>query len=400
MRGALIAVGALVVALVLYETWPDDARPDADGMDVTELLGAADTTGFERASGERTFRFPDDHGPHPGYRTEWWYFTGNLSTDAGRDFGYQLTFFRSALTPEEADAGPSADGGATSAWATRQIYMAHFALTDIGDRRFFANERFSRAALELAGAQSAPFRVWLEDWNAESTDAGFLPLRLQASGDGVALSLNLVDGKPLVLQGDGGLSPKGAEPGNASWYYSFTRLLTEGEVRVGDAGFAVRGTSWMDREWSTSALAPHLAGWDWFALQLSDGHDLMVYQLRTKAGGVDPFSAATLVDEQGHATHLDSTAFELEPLSFWSSPGGTRYPIRWRVRIPDVRIDLTVEAAMPDQELDVSVRYWEGSVRVSGEHEGRPVTGRGYLEMTGYATTANTRRGRAPVQER
>ncbi|MDQ3263860.1 MAG: carotenoid 1,2-hydratase [Myxococcota bacterium] len=380
MKAALIAVCSLVVALLVYERWPENSPSTGGTLNVSELLGEADATGFDRAIGSRTFDFPRDHGPHPGYRTEWWYFTGNLEAADGRAFGYQLTFFRSALAPE-----PAADAGRASRWGTRQVFMAHFALTDVAGNRFFATERFSRAALGLAGAQATPFRVWLEGWNATATGDDFLPLRLHAETEEVALTLTLGTAKPVVLQGDGGLSQKGAAPGNASWYYAFTRMPSQGELQLGNEVVPVRGESWMDREWSTSALAPGLVGWDWFALHLANGYDLMLYQLRTQTGQADPFSAGTLVAPDGAAVHLAASEFGLEPLSFWTSPrSGTRYPIRWRVTIPGHAVALTVEAAIPDQELDVSVRYWEGSVRVEGTFSSAAVAGRGYLELTGY----------------
>jgi predicted secreted hydrolase len=381
VRSALVLFAAFGAALVLYGLWPErrEGAP-GEGIRISEALGAADAAGFERAEGARHFSFPEDHGPHPDYRTEWWYFTGNLASEEGRAFGYELTFFRNALAPE----GERKERRA-SAWATRQVYMAHLALTDIGGGRFFAVERFDREALELAGARSAPFRVWLDGWEIEGADGGFFPLRLKAGTGEMELALSLEQGKPLVLEGDGGLSPKGPEPGNASWYYSFTRLPTTGSLRVGDQTFAVKGTSWIDREWSTSALGPDLVGWDWFALQLSNGYDLMLYRLRTKGGGVDRFSSATLVSPDGSSEHLDASAFLLRSVATWKSPrDGTTWPVGWKGSIPSRDISLEVEAALPDQELQVSVRYWEGAVRVKGTFEGAPVDGRGYLELTGY----------------
>lgn len=387
MRPALLVVCAVAVLVIAYSLWPEPPSTAKGGaLEVTELLGAADASGFERAQGQRTFVFPDDHGPHSGYRTEWWYFTGNLSAADGGQFGYQLTFFRNALLP--------AQNAGASAWATNELYMAHFALSDLTGQRFFANERFSRAALGLAGAQAEPFRVWLEDWEATG-DGGFFPLSLRAKTHEAAISLTLHEGKPLVLQGDNGLSPKGPERGNASWYYSFTRMATRGEVRTGNDVFAVTGESWMDREWSTSGLGRALVGWDWFALQLETGEDLMLYQLRTRDGGMDPFSAGTFVAQDGGATPLEASGFTLTPQRYWTSPrGGTRYPVAWRAEVPSLQLSVEVEAALPDQELELSVRYWEGAVRVRGTMRDAPVQGRGYLELTGYASGATSGRGR------
>ena len=224
-------------------------------VDVSGLLGSRPAPGFARATAPRAFSFPADHGPHPDFRSEWWYFTGNLAAADGRHFGFQLTFFRVALAP---DAAPRA-----SAWATDQAWMAHFTLTDTESGRFHAAERLGRGALSITGAQASPFRVWVDDWQAMSrASTGLFPLRLSASHGDVAVELELSATKPLVLQGRQGWDRKGPEAGNASYYYAYTRLAAQGHVRTRDGRFAVTGTAWMDREWSTSALGPDLVGWD------------------------------------------------------------------------------------------------------------------------------------------
>ncbi|WP_305044702.1 lipocalin-like domain-containing protein [Geoalkalibacter sp.] len=369
----------LTLILIMFLCACDPASPEPETgrrLSLADTLGAAEDEGYARALAPRPFVFPDDHGPHPEFKTEWWYFTGNLKDEAGRRFGYQLTFFRIALSPSPV---PRA-----SAWGADQLYMGHFALSDLDGGRFFAEERFSRAALELAGAQAAPFRVWLEDWQA-SGPAQTFPLRLQAAGAEVALDLRLDEGKPLVLQGEAGLSRKSAAVGNASYYYSFTRLPTSGRLRIGAQGFTVRGDSWLDREWSTSALAPDQQGWDWFALQLDDGRELMFYQLRLKNGGRDPASKGILVEADGQSRLLRDEEVELEVLEHWRSPRGGIYPARWRLRVPREDLDLRVTPLLADQELAVSIRYWEGAVGVTGSRAGRPLSGRGYVELTGYA---------------
>ena len=217
-----------------------------------QSAGGIATAGFARATAPREFVFPQDHGPHPEYAIEWWYYTGNLDTAQGRHFGYQLTFFRIGLTPTPA--------ARASDFATSNIYMAHFALTDVANQKFYAFERFSRGAAGLAGAQGQPFRVWLEDWDAAGAGADGLPMRLQAAQDDVAIDLTLEGGKPIVLQGDHGLSQKSDEPGNASYYYSLTRMPTRGTIRVGAETSDVSGLSWMDREWSTSSLGAECGG--------------------------------------------------------------------------------------------------------------------------------------------
>jgi predicted secreted hydrolase len=374
----LVAVVAVLLALLVWFR-PDQAVEGEGemGLTVAETLGAADTEGFARALSPRPFVFPADHGPHPEFRTEWWYFTGNLRSAKGRHFGYQLTFFRIALAPE---AVPR-----SSVWATNQIFMAHFALTDVDGKRFHHFERFNRAALGLAGARAEPFHVWLENWSAEGLSSAALPpLRLRATAGETEIELELAGTKPVVLQGEEGLSRKSGEPGNASYYYSLTRLETVGRVRTGDEEFTVAGLSWLDREWSTSALAPDQVGWDWFSLQFDDGRELMYYQLRRKDGSVDPMSGGTLVEPDGTSRPVSFRDVAIEVLDTWESPRGGRYPARWRLTLPDGDLQVEIVPLLADQELRVTVRYWEGAVALHGTAAGTVVTGNGYVELTGY----------------
>jgi len=240
-------------------------------------------------------------------------------------------------------------------------------------------------AAGLAGAQGAPFRVWLEDWAADGSGPGALPMRLRASQDGVAIDLALEGGKPLVLQGDRGLSQKGQKPGDASYYYSLTRMPTHGTVRVGGAAFEVAGLSWMDREWSTDALGAAAAGWDWFALQLDDGRDVMLYLLRRRDGSVDPFSAGTLVGADGAVTTLAAGDVRVEATAHWTSPRSrVRYPARWRLSVPSAALALDVTPRQSDQELNVGTRYWEGAVAITGSAGQQRIAGQGYVELVGY----------------
>jgi predicted secreted hydrolase len=403
MRAALLSAALLTAAC-----GAPAARdvPAGASLELGELLGGADTL-HERAREPRPFTFPADHGPHPEFRTEWWYFTGNITADDGREFGYQLTFFRSALTDSASFAQHDAAAGATGAtaaagnnaatgdnaadsqrsdWRSRHAYMAHFAVSDISTRRFHAAQRFSRAAVGLAGAEAAPFRVWLEDWSAAGE---FFPLRLSAADADVAIDFVLAEGKPMVLQGERGLSQKGPEPGNASYYYSFTRMPTSGTIRMGGRTYRVTGNSWLDREWSTSALSDDLQGWDWMALQFADSTELMLYRLRRHDGTAGPFSAGTFVAADGTTTPLTANDFSMRPVRSWRSPlDGTAYPVDWQVDVPRLELSIAVTAAFDAQELDVAVRYWEGAVRISGSRAGRQVSGRGYLEMTGYDAAA------------
>jgi len=356
-------------------------RVPAATLAVSDALGSGDVAGFARALGPRPFAFPDDHGPHPEFRTEWWYYTGNLESAAGRHLGFQLTFFRTALAPPDRIASAAR----ASAWGASQLYLAHFALTDTAGGRFYASSRLSREALGLAGAQTRPFRVWLEDWSAESEAPGGLPMRLRAADGEVAVDLVLDSAKPVALQGDRGWSPKGPEPGNASYYYSFTRMPARGTVRVGAESLVVTGLAWMDREWSTSALGRDLAGWDWMALQLDDGRDVMVYQLRRRDGSADPHSAGTLIATDGATRPLGRDDVSIEVLDHWTSPvSRVRYPSRWRLIIAKADLRLDVAPRLAGQELIVGTRYWEGAVQVQGSAGGRPISGQGYVELVGY----------------
>ena len=354
------------------------AATAAAQVDVTDLLGGRPAPGFARAMAPRTFSFPADHGAHPDFRSEWWYFTGNLAAREGRHFGFQLTFFRVALAPA---ATPR-----TSAWATNQAWMAHFTLTDTEAGRFHTAERLGRGALGLAGAELTPYRVWVDGWQARSgTPTGLFPLRLKASHETVAIDLELSAVKPLTLQGQDGWDRKGPKPGNASYYYSYTRLAARGHVRTRDASFDVTGTAWMDREWSTSALGPDLAGWDWMSLQLSNDRELMLYRMRRKDGGTGAFSKGVLVPAAGEKIALAASEFELRPRRWWTSPTTrVRYPVAWAIEIPSQGLSLEVEPRLDEQELDLSVLYWEGAVLAKGRDGAEAVTGRGYLELAGY----------------
>ena len=377
MASRRIAGGVLLAALMLPFTLVADEAATPESR-LSELLSGDGDAGFEKALEPREFVFPDDHGPHPGFRNEWWYVTGNLDGDGGRRFGFELTIFRFALTPSL----PATE----SEWRSNQVYIAHFAVTDADRERFFAAERFSRGALGLAGAKALPFRVWIEDWEIAAEETGAPERwRLRASDPGFSVDLELASAKPPVLNGDAGLSQKSAEPGNASYYYSMTRWLTDGSLQLGDDTFRVTGLSWLDREWSTSALGADQLGWDWFALQLSDGSDLMFYNLRKLDGSQDAQSAGTWIDTDGRSLHLGRDDVEITVTDTWESPQGGVYPSAWTLRAPGQGLDLRIRPVMADQELFTTVRYWEGAVDVEGERDGRPVTGRGYVELTGYA---------------
>lgn len=365
----LVGIGGLAAWALANNAAP---RGQATSAAIEALQAPADS-GFARVTAPRAFQFPRDHGPHPEYKTEWWYYTGNLEAENGEHFGFQLTFFRQGLAPE----APGAPGRASD-WGTRQAYMAHFALTRASDDRFVSAERFSRGATGLAGAQADPYRVWLEDWAAEADGDA---VRLRAVNRDDRLELRVRPVKPVVLQGDQGLSQKSDEPGNASSYYSLTRLEADGALTIDGQTYRVSGTAWLDREFGTSALGPDSVGWDWFAFQLADNREIMFYQLRRKDGTTEPHSGGSLVAADGSTTRLTRDDVRVETLATWTSPRtGAVYPARWRFRIPSQGIDLEVTPYAPDQELDVSYAYWEGAVQIDGTAEGN-----GYVEMTGYA---------------
>ena len=381
----LVAVFAAIAFGMPTAVPADEPIPeDAGSPRLSTLLGTADP-GFARALEPRDFSFPADHGPHPDYRNEWWYVTGNLDAATGERFGYELTIFRFALAPA---TEPAAVAEEASAWRTRQVYVAHFAVTDVSGRRFLAEESFARGALGLAGAAADPFRVWVEGWwlkaypqHAEESAAWLL----HADSGDVALTLTLQPRKAPVLHGEGGLSQKSAEPGNASYYYSVTRIATQGALRLGGDVYDVSGTSWLDREWGSSALSGEQAGWDWFALQFADGSELMYYQLRRRDGSVGPRSAGTYVPAEGEPVHLVYGDVTLDVLDYWSSPNGGRYPSGWQLSVPRLELSAEIQPVLRAQELETSVRYWEGAVDVTGRHGSDAVEGRGYVELTGYA---------------
>jgi predicted secreted hydrolase len=267
--------------------------------------------------------------------------------------------------------------------------MGHLALADVAGGTFHAYERFSRGAAGLAGASATPFRVFLEDWSVEGAGPEGMDMRLRAAEGDVAIDLRARNAAPPVLQGDAGLSQKGPSAGNASYYYSLPRMATQGEIRLGDTRYQVSGLSWMDREWSTSSLEGDVRGWDWFALQLDNGSSLMFYRLRQPAGAVSPFSAGSLVEADGRQTRLSREDVQVEALGSWRSPRtGAEYPAGWRMRVPAAGVDIEITPYLADQELPVSVAYWEGAVKVAGSRSGATLAGSGYVELTGYAEAA------------
>jgi predicted secreted hydrolase len=330
------------------------------------------------------FRFPFDHGAHEKFQTEWWYFTGNLQGADGNRYGYELTFFRRGNRDPHVLENPSR-------WSVRQIYLAHFALTDPARNAFWYREKISREGMGKAGAGPGRLAVHIDDWRAEESGGR---IRLRAREDGRAIDLWLTPLKPPALQGELGFSKKGPMPGEASHYYSVPRLGTEGSLRIEGREVAVGGLSWMDHEFFTfpgkGVFENDLRGWDWFSVQLENGFELMFYRLRLADGSDSPFSAGTLVSPEGIAHPLSLSEVRLTPIARWKSPrSGGDYPIQWRLEIPQKGIRLDLSPVLSDQELitrkSTRVVYWEGAIRAAGLWSGHPVSGKGYLELTGYA---------------
>jgi predicted secreted hydrolase len=334
---------------------------------------AAEVDPYRDAAPGYRYSFPRDHFEHPDFRTEWWYYTGNLRDSAGRRFGFELVFFRQGER-----RGSAAN---RSTWRIDDLYLAHLALTDIDGRRFYNHRRLNRAGPGIAGASFVQQRVWNGNWSVEWKGSRQL---LQATSEDVRFQFDLNPLKPPVIHGVGGVSQKGAEEGSASHYVSFPRLTVTGELLLRGARRQVTGTAWMDHEWFTHELGVDQVGWDWFSVQLDNQTELMLFQLRKKDGSIDPHSAGTYIDREGHARHLTRSEFSLTPAGFWKSPQTkASYPIRWKIQVPSLGIALEAAAALDAQELapdgQAGPAYWEGAVTYSGS-----ATGAGYLEMTGY----------------
>jgi predicted secreted hydrolase len=342
--------------------------------------------GYLEVTGPCDLSFPADHGPHPGYRTEWWYYTGHL-TDADRHrFGFQLTFFRSRLKPP---ADRQLWPHPASAWRTDQVYLAHAAITDVTNGRHLQAEDIARPVLSLGGAEATAegWRIYLHTWQAVISPVRHL---LNADTRHFNLALALKPVKPLVLHGQSGYSRKGQAPERASCYYSFTRLQADGALALDGTRRRVHGSAWMDHEFSTAPLQPGITGWDWFSLQFSDQTEIMFYRLRNADGTVNPASSGTYVLPSGKTRHLKHDEVQITPLASWRSPHThARYPSKWRVTIAPLNCTLTVTPELADQEMrtprTTDVVYWEGSVQTEGTKEHKRAQGVGYVELTGYA---------------
>lgn len=352
------------------------------GRILPALLLAWNLGAFERARPGYDYQFPRDYFEHPEFQSEWWYYTGNLATTEGRRFGFELTFFRAGLDSRRKGAGT---------WDFDQVYLAHFVVADIEAGRTLKTERINRAGPGIAGASHDKRTIWNGNWNVS-----FLPddplrpaQRMWAGVEGVSVSLSLAPSKPVVVHGVDGISRKARGPGRASHYLSFTRLLASGVVEIDGSEHEVTGLAWMDHEFFTNSLSSDQVGWDWMSVQLDDGTDLMLYGIRETGGLRSAFSSGTLVEPDGQASHLEAEDFRMLPGRTWrSEETGAAYPVEWAVEVPRLGLRLEVRPLLDAQEIfserGFTPTYWEGPVTYSGERDGQAVTGRGYLEMTGY----------------
>ena len=326
------------------------------------------------------YQFPKDFNSHDDFRIEWWYYTGNLEEiETARPFGYQLTFFRVTLNNEGANPNQSQ-------WKLGHVYFAHMTLTDIDGEKFYYFERINRKGVGNAGADADRLMVWNEDWFLEGKGKVH---SLKAMESGTGIELQLVPEKKLVIHGNNGISKKGSEKGNASHYFSYTRMKTTGQIFVKGKAYNVIGSSWMDHEYSSNQLNDELVGWDWFSLKLDDKTELMLYLLRRKTGGVDSFSSGTFIAADGSSRHIKQEEFIVRPLSYWTSKkSGIVYPASWELKLPNFGIKLTLSPDLKEQELydlrSISASYWEGSVSVEGTIRGDSIKGKGYVELVGY----------------
>src|SRR6266436_608728 len=324
------------------------------------------------------YEFPRDYFNHPDFQTEWWYYTGNLKSAEGRRFGFELTFFRQAVSRDPEKSGT---------WDLRDLYLAHLALSDLDGGKFFHAERTNRSGPGIANVTESLGRIWNGNWQIQWRGSD---QELNAIEQRFQLHLILHAEKPPVIHGENGISQKAEGSGRASHYISLTRLATSGAIDLGNKRFEVTGASWMDHEFFSHQLDSDQTGWDWLSLQLEDHTELMLFRIRRKDGSIDPYSAGTYVDASGKTTHLRSSDFSLEPAGDkWTNPQtGAVYPIHWKIAIPKLAIELDAKTPLASQELTGKTKlvpnYWEGAIVLTGQCNSQLLSGVGYVEMTGY----------------
>jgi predicted secreted hydrolase len=337
---------------------------------------------WKRAEPGWHYEFPRDHHVHRDFKTEWWYFTGNVFDAEGHRFGYELTFFRQGIRLA-AQRDPNA-----SRFIVDDLKFAHLAITDVTKQQFHFEQKTSRGAFGEAGFDDAKRLAWIENWTL--TPNGDDAFDLAASSDAGTIHLHLRAAKPPIIHGENGVSVKAAGGASASHYYSIPRLETTGEILVNGTAHSLRGESWFDHEWSSSQLGKGEVGWDWICVQWEDGAELMLYRMRLENGGQDPSSSGTWIAPDGTASHLRASDFQMTPIATWKSrASGAQYPIGWRVTLPAQNCQFEIQAVVDDQELKLgAITYWEGAVEARGTVGSKPIKGRGYLELTGYAPGA------------
>src|SRR5258706_1504589 len=370
----------LMILLIASMLWLPACAPSIQVPDVAATAGSPPTIepGFIAADGSRALTFPEDFGGHPDFRAEWWYYTGNLQTSQGRHFGFELTVFRVGLLPPTVELSNNSD------WSGRDIYFAHFAVSDIGSDHFYAFQRYSRPGPGLAGTHADSYHIWLEDWNITQRTKGVY--QLQAEQEQVVLDLTLTDESGVILNGAHGYSRKGTNPTNASYYYSQPRLRADGTVKINRVQYHSSGLAWNDHEFSTGVLDENQIGWDWFSLQFEDGRALMLFQLRERSGGISDSASGTFVAIDKTSQPLHKSDFEITVQDEWRSPHTQGpYPASWEIQIHKSNCLLEAKPWMADQEVNFPpVTYWEGAVHFTGSCNGTPVQGDGYIELTGY----------------
>ncbi len=374
-------IGVALATLMLSACEPAATPEKSQGMG--KLMGSdqADIERYARVLPETQLTFPEDHKAHEDFRQEWWYLTANLETLDGEPMGLQWTQFRIALNPQSALSGQVKD----NSWATGQLYMAHSAVTTATEH--LAAERWSRGNPELAGVDTSPLHIYLDNWQWQSRSKDLFPAVLEGGDADFSYRLKLGSRAPYQLQGKQGFSLKSADGAVASHYYTQPFIHIKGEVTIHGEVHQVRGDGWLDREWSSQFLTGNQQGWDWFALRLGKhkGQEtaLMLFQLR---GGGDTssnsdtshFFSGRLMYEDGSGRSLRPDEIQIQAMETYNTKG-KKIPVKWRLQVPAEQIDLTVSALNPDALMPLTIQYWEGPINIEGSHQGQ-----GYMELTGY----------------
>ncbi|MBV7314099.1 lipocalin-like domain-containing protein [Shewanella sp. NIFS-20-20] len=363
----------LLATLFLSACSPPTPAPTSQGMGKLMISNAQDGSLFAIVVPQTLLEFPLDHQAHDDYRIEWWYLTANLETQQGEPLGLQWTQFRVALAPPDtaADQSPAAND-----WATRQLYLAHSAVTT--KQQHFAAERWSRGQAHLAGVETNPLAIYLDDWRWQSRTQDLFPAVLSGGDEAFSYRLKLGSRAPYQRQGEQGFSIKSADGSVASHYYSQPFIHIKGEVRIGTQIIPVVGQGWLDREWSSQFLTTHQQGWDWFALRLDHDTALMLFQLRSDADSEPHFYAGRLMHRDGSGRSLSADDIIMQAITSHDIQG-KRLPTQWQISVPTEQIEIQVTALNPEALMPLSIPYWEGPVTIEGSHQGV-----GYMELTGY----------------